>query len=139
MVEREAVGAAGDLAGGLAPNQNRLTVAGDRPALELDPDESPRGMLGIQPGQGGAADEVALLELDRPAERAAVWVGVVVHVLTVEAQPRLEAQRVASAEAAGGQAVGGSCLEERVPEARGIGRVDVELEAVLTRVAGSRH
>src|SRR5580700_9742315 len=139
MVEREAVRAAGDFAGGLAPGDHRLTVAGDRPALELDPHEPPRGMLGIQPGQGGAADEIALLELDGPSEGAAVRVGVVVHVLAVEAQPRLEAQRVARAEAARDQSVARAGFQERVPEGRCVRRVDVQLEAILPRVAGPRY
>src|ERR1019366_4965584 len=97
MVEREAVRPARDLAGDLATHKHGLTVARDRPPLQLDADEPPRRMLGVEPGQRGTADELALLELDGPPQRAAEGVGLVVHVLTVEAETRLEAQRVARA------------------------------------------
>jgi hypothetical protein len=45
VVEREAVGPAGHPAGRLTTDEHLLTVPGDRPALELDADETPRWML----------------------------------------------------------------------------------------------
>src|ERR1035437_10592460 len=131
MVEGEAVRPAGHLAGGLACGKHSLTVAGDRPALELDAHETPRGMSGIQPGERFAPDEIAFLEFDGPAERAAERVGVIVHVRAIETQPRLQSQRVTCAEAALDQPFRPPRLDERIPEPRGISGVDVELEAVL--------
>src|ERR1022692_2378683 len=139
MIEREAVGPAGDLAGGLAPDENPLSVPGDRPPLELDADETPRGMRGIEPGQRLAPDELPLLELDGPPQRAAEGVGPVVHVLPVEAQAGLEPERVACPAPAGNQALRRARLEEGIPQARRVGRVDVEFEAVLPRIPGARH
>src|ERR1039458_6611109 len=134
MVECEAVGPAGDLAGGLAADEHPLPVPGDRPPLELDADETPRRMRGIEPGERLAPDELPLLELDRPPQRAAEGVGPVVHVLPVEAQAGLEPERVACPESAGNQALRRARLEERIPQARRVGRVDVQLEAVLSRI-----
>src|ERR1019366_3881962 len=138
MVEGEAVRPAGHLAGGLACGKHSLTVAGDCPALELDAHETPRGVSGIQPGERFAPDEIAFREFDGPAEREGERVGVIVHVLAIETQPRLQSQRVTCAEAARDQPLRPPRLDARLPEPRGISGVDVELEAVLAGIAGSR-
>src|ERR1017187_3550193 len=139
MVEREAVRAAGDDARGLTVGEYLLTMTGDGPSLQLDAGETARRMGGIELDQYRFPDEISLLELHSPAERAAVRVGGVVHVLAVEPEPRLEAERVTRAQPARDQALRSSRLEERIPEPWGVGGIDIELEAVLAGVSGSRH
>src|SRR5476651_960064 len=113
-------------------------MAGDRPTLQFDADEAARRVLWIEPGKCVAPDELALLGLDGPPQRAAVRVGPVVHVLSVEAEPGFQAQGVAGTEPAGNQSVRGAGIEQCVPEAGGVRRVDIQLETVLTRISGAR-
>ena len=86
-----------------------------------------------------AADEVALVELHDPAEAGLERRGRLVELVPVERQRRLEAQRVARAEAdRRDRPIGAPRLEQRVPERAACRRADVELEAVLAGVAGAR-
>ena len=81
-----------------------------------------------------AADEVALVELHDPAEVGLERGGGVVDVVAVERHLRLEAQRVARAEAARLHAG----VDELAQDARRVLGRDVDLEAVLAGVAGAR-
>src|SRR2546421_539439 len=81
------------------------------------------------------AGEVALGQLHGPAQAAAVWIGCIIHVLPVQAQPSLQPQRVTRTETARQHSKLPTRCEQHVPHAaRGI-RVDVELEPVLARVS----
>src|ERR1035437_2261916 len=93
---REPDAAAGDHADLAAALAHRLAMAGDGARAQAEPDEPARWRL-AQPAQRGRADEVTLVQLHRPAERGAGGGGGGIHVLAVQPQPRLEAQRVARA------------------------------------------
>ena len=83
------------------------------------------------------ADEVAAVELHHPAEARLERRGLLVEVVAVERQPRLEAQRVARAQADRLAAGGAGRLEQRVPQRGGVLGVAEDLEAVLAGVAGA--
>ena len=93
---------------------------------------------GLLRAQRVAADEVGAVQLHDPAEARLERRGLVVEVVAVERQPRLEAQRVARAQAHGLAADGGGGLEQRGPTARAASPARAEdLEAVLAGVAGA--
>ena len=113
-------------------------MAGDAPSLEGEADGGARrALLGDPPQRVGAA-EVALGELDRPAQPGAVGVDGLVHVLAVEAQPRLETEGVAGAEPGGDEPAVAPGVEQRVPELAAAVGVDVDLHPVLAGVPGAR-
>jgi len=97
----------------------------------------PRSCL-QHPLDGGAPAEVlAVLDgLDHDARLDGVRR--VVELVAVERHPRLEPERVAGAEADGRDAVLLAGLEQRVPDLGGVGRLEVQLVAVLARVARAR-
>ena len=72
---------------------------------------------------------------DRPAKICREHGSVLVHVLPIEVQPGLKAQRVARAEADGLHL---ACGEQRPREPLRIFRGDRDLIAILTGIAGAR-
>ena len=94
--------------------------------------------LGLLPGERRLADEA--LALDHPAEAGLERRVLLVDVVAVEGEARLEAQGVARAEADRLEARAAAAVEERVPQARRRSAAcDEQLEAVLAGVAGARH
>ena len=86
--------------------------------------------------KGRTADEVALFHLHEPAESGLERSDRLVDVIAVERHPHLETQRVAAAERDGGDA---PVVHQRLPEPRRVLDVVVELEPVLSGVAGARE
>ena len=93
--------------------------------------------------QGGPADEVGLagvpVEVHEAAQASLQGRGLAVQLVAVQRHARLEAQRVARAQAAGQQAMATALRQERVPDGRSVIPGDEELETVLTGVAGAGH
>src|SRR5262249_35502928 len=117
--------------------QNRVTVARDSALGHLETDE-------LSPHAGGAnllerfaAGEIALGGLDDPPQPRLERVGGLVDVVAVERVFHLEPQRVTRAEPDRGDAVNTAPRQEPGPELLGLVRGGVQLEAVLTRVAGA--
>ena len=117
--------------------QDRLAVAGDGARAEAQAHEAVRRRF-LQRRQRVAPDEVALVELHRPAEATAVRVGVVVHVLAVQAQARLQPQACRARRARPAPTRAQRRPPAAHPRAARALRVDVDLEAVLARVPGAR-
>jgi hypothetical protein len=110
--------------------------AGRAAALGGQPDQH-RGIRRRALLDGGATDEVALLrERDDAAEARLHRKDVPAELVAVERHAGLEAERVAARQPARHHPRAAR-LAERVPDARGDVGGDVELEAVLTRVAGA--
>src|SRR3989304_5994573 len=72
---------------------------------------------------------------DPPSEAALARRRGVVHVVAIQAQPRLEAQRIARAETRRSDA---GLRKQQPGEAVRIGRTNRDLETVLARVTGAR-
>src|SRR5690606_5047553 len=102
--------------------EQRVALAGDPAPAHLEADELAREAGRLDGDEGLLADEVALVELHRPAEPRLERVRGLVDVVAVERQPRLEPERVARGEPGGLQAVVATGLEEGAPERRGVGR-----------------
>ena len=85
-----------------------------------------------------AADEIALVELDDPAEVGFERRNRGVDLVAVERHFGFQAQRVARAQAAGLDAEFRAGVHHLVPDALGLAGRDVDLEAVLAGVAGVR-
>src|SRR5437763_16609762 len=107
--------AARDRAHLLAAARNRRAVARDAPRLHGQPDQPPPGSLCLDLDEGRAADELALVELHRPAETRLVRVDRLVHVVAVQAEGGLQARGVAGAEAGRQHARLATVLEDGVP------------------------
>jgi hypothetical protein len=116
-------------------------VPGDAAAGHLEADHLARGARGLAREQRLAADEVALLELDRPAEPGLERVGGLVDLVAVEREARLEPERVAGAEPDGLDAGRLAEAQELAPDGGRVVPGAEELEAVFARVAraGRRH
>src|ERR1700730_644369 len=95
MPECEAEGAARDFADDSVVDEDGLAMASDCSAGEAQADEPSRWVLGVDGFERGRPDEVALVELHRPAQAAAVRIRPFVHVLAVEAKSGLEPERIA--------------------------------------------
>src|SRR5262245_59757991 len=80
---------------------HRIALARDGPVDHLKANQLPRGTAFLLLEQSAAADEVALLPADRPAEAGLDHGRRLVDVVAVETHGRFEAQRVACAKAAG--------------------------------------
>src|ERR1043165_1734739 len=132
--QRRRVGAAGDDADLAAAVDDRLAVPGDAAVDHLESDELPPRPLGVLALQDVAAVEVAFFDLDDPAEVGLERRRGLVDVVAVEGHFRLEAQRVARAEAARLDVAG---LDELAEDPLRLRRREVELEAVLAGVAGA--
>ena len=106
----------------------------DRLLAELEADELPLEAVDLLllerflPGERGA-----LLHLHDPAESCFERRGGVVDVVAVKRVGHFEAERIARAEAARGAAG----AEQGVPEGGGVAGAAVELESILTGVAGA--
>src|SRR5690606_35600728 len=89
----------------------------------------------LQLRERAPADEVALVELDDPAEARLERRVVLVEVVAVQRVAHLEAERVTGAEADRQDAVVRAGEEKPAPEGHRVVRRDVQLEAILARVA----
>src|SRR5438093_987764 len=115
-----------------------VAVAGDAAVDHLEADDPPPDAARLLLPQRGGADEVVLLPADDPSEVRLERGRRLVDVVAVEAHRRLEAQRVARAEAARDDVGRSSRLENRLPHAVRRLRRDEDLEAVLASVPGAR-
>src|SRR5712691_4346209 len=95
----------------------------------------PRGLL----RRDHVAARELFVELARPAEPRLDRVGGLVDVIAVEGEARLEAQRVARAQADGLDPGAGPGREQPVPDRGRVGVGHKDLEAVLARVARARQ
>src|SRR4051812_1200652 len=111
-------------------------MAGDAPlVVGHEADEPTRQARLLLPNERVAADEIALRQLHEPAEVRLERRRRVVDVVAVERHPHLEPQRVAGAESGWRDP---SRADERLPDRRRITIVEVQLEAILPRVARPR-
>src|ERR1043166_1264376 len=135
IAQRGTHGAAPHFTAGNARAFDAIPMARDAASVVgHEADELARDSLLLLPDECIASDEVALGELDEPAEVGLEGRGGVVDVVAVERHPHLEAERVAGAESRRRHA---SRADERFPDRRRITIVEVELEAVLAGVAGA--
>src|SRR5262249_47327061 len=114
---------------------DRVAMARDAALLHDEADQPAFDALGMLAGEGLTPDESASAELDHPAETGLARRGRLVDVVAVQAQPRLQAQRVARAEATRF----GAGARQRFEDRAGVGRLAEDLEAVLAGVAGARR
>ena len=108
-------------------------MTGNGVGVELNAAETTGHALGLLTEQGVAADELGFVELTEDAQTGHDGGDVGRELVAVEGQTDLEAEGVAAAETAGGD-VGG---HEAVPVVDDGGVAGVDLEAVLTGVAGA--
>jgi hypothetical protein len=95
------VRAARDDARPTVAGEDRMTVTGDAPAGNDEPDQAPGDAVAGHPLEGHPADEVAaLLELDDPAEAGVERIRLPIELVAVERHARLQAQGVARTEPA---------------------------------------
>src|SRR5690348_980439 len=130
--------AARDHAGGPASGCDGGAVAGDVAGLHLETDQPAAWALGLDFQERLATDELALLELDGPAETRFVGVDGLVHVVAPEAKRGLKPRRVARAQARGQDTLAGAALEDGVPNLADELALDHDLEAVLPGVPRAR-
>ncbi len=138
LLEKRRLRAAGDHADRLVVDHDGIAVPGDRAVVHLESDEPARDPGGLLRGQGLAADEVAFGPGHDPLEIGLEHAGGVVDVVAVQPHRRLEAQRVARAQACRAQVDRPAGVDQRVPHARGVLRRHEHLVAVFTGVAGAR-
>src|SRR5262249_44872486 len=118
---RDDAGAGGGLRG--------VAVPRDPAIAHLEADEPARDSLGLLLLERAAAEEIALLHLDDPAQVRLPRRDRVVDVVAVERHLRLEAQRVSRSEAAGLDSLGLARLQQRAKDLlRRFGR-KIKLEA----------
>ena len=127
--------AAGDLALADARNDDLLVVAQHAPVLQHQAHQLARHAFGALPLQRRPADEIAVLRFpaDGPVEAGFQRCHVLVHVGAVQGHARLQAQRIACAQAAGPDA--GSL--QAAPQGHGGIAGQHDLETVLAGVAGA--
>ncbi len=114
-------------------------IAGATRALALSDEADEHGCAcGIALGEARLADEVLLLGDDDAAEAGLCGDDVERQLVPVERHPGLEAKRVAGGESGRHEAVRLAGREQGIPQSAGVCGADVELEAVLTRVARAR-
>src|SRR5574340_753723 len=130
--------ARGDRAGGLSVEKDRIAVAGDAPANDLEADQFPRGTAGLLRRQHGPPVEVPfrIVERDDPAEARLDKRGGLVHVVAVEHHLGFEPQRVPRPEPGGQQSVAPAGFDQPLPERRGRLRRHENLKTVFSGVAG---
>src|SRR5689334_11355814 len=131
------MGAAGHGADLLARGDHRRTVPRDACRLEAQTDEPPPRPLLLYFDQRFAADKIRLAQLHRPPEPGLVRIHRLVHVVAVEAQGRLQARGVSGAKTGRQGSARTARFEYGVPDGADAVRVDEELEAILTGVAGA--
>src|SRR5690348_8972585 len=96
--------------------QHRRAVPRDAAWLEAQADHPAAWSRLFDLRQGLAADEIALVQLDCPAQPRLVGIDRLVHVVAPEAKRRLEASGVTCPEAGGEHALRPAVLEDRVPD-----------------------
>src|SRR5260221_13892164 len=112
-------------------------MAGDPAIGHLEADELARDSLLLLPLEGLAAEELPLLHLHDPAEVRFPGSDRVVDVVAVEGHLRLQAQRVARAEAARNDPLGPARFEQAAEDLLGRLRREVQLETIFPGVAGA--
>src|SRR5690242_4931865 len=125
------MGAAGDDSDLSTVRAHCSAMPGDAARVHLQPDHASRGTIRLDLLERLAADEVAFLELDGPAEACLVGVYRLVHVVAPEAKRGLETGRIARAEAGGQHTRGAAIREYRVPDFTDPIRADEQLEPIL--------
>src|SRR5216117_2841789 len=117
LLDRRSVGAARDMAHDRSVLRDLMAVARDA-ALDHEPGDLPLRSLGFFRGDQVAADEL-LVELARPPKSRLDRVGGLVDVVAVKREARLEAERVAGAEAYRFDAPLATGREQPVPDPGG--------------------
>src|SRR6185312_5571943 len=128
--------AAPHLAARRAVVRDWVSVARKCAVLNREPDELARNSRRFLPFERFLPHEVALLELDQPAESCFIRRGAVVDVVAIERHSHLETQRVARAKSGW---CDGALAHERLPHLDCSRCVEVELEAILACVTGARQ
>ena len=123
---------------GSPSSQHFVAVAADAAAAHFESDQLARDALLLLLRKRVAADEIAFVELDDPAEVGFERRDGGVDLVPVERHLGFQAQRVARAQAAGLDAEFRAGLENLVPEARRLRGRDVDFESVFAGVAGAR-
>src|ERR1700680_3468846 len=116
-----------------------MPLASDSPALDREAHQGASNALLALLEERRASQEVALAELHHPGEPRLERRRALVDLVAIERHGRLEPQRVAGAEARRHQAVRRAGGEQAPPDLRRPFRLEVELEAVLARIAGPRQ
>src|SRR5713226_3299494 len=132
------MGPARDKADRPAGRPDLRSVTRDVARVGLEADQGPARALRFDVLQRLPADELTLGQLHRPAKTCLVWVRLLIHVVAVKAQRRLEPGRVACAQAGRQHALTLPTSENRVPRFADAVRADEQLEAVLARVSRAR-
>ena len=134
MAEGRREGARGDLADDLLAAHHGVAGAGGAAALRGEADEDARVVAGAGLDRG-LADERLLGRDDHAPQTRLNGLDARAELVTVERHARLKPEGVARREPARLQAERLARGEERPPQGGGVGDVEVELEAVLARVA----
>src|SRR5215217_8029952 len=134
-VQSGRLGAASDLTDDLGPARYMVAVACDPTPLHLEADELLAQPLGVLEQERPLPDKTRLLvEVHREGDAGFERRGLRVELVSVEAHPCFESQRVPRAEPGRSSAR----LHQAEPHARGVVWGKVDLEPVLARVAGAR-
>ncbi len=123
--------------GDLRPaDEDGVVRPGDAPVRDLEAGDLPAQALGELFFEDGLPQEIALLELADPLQVGFEDRGLVADVVAVEHELGLEAKGVAGAEPDGHDAAVRALLQDGVPDDGRVRIERVDLEAVLSRVAG---
>src|SRR5688572_13855324 len=111
-----------------------VAVACDPTPLHLEADELLAQPLGVLQQERPLPDKpLLLIQVHREGDTSFERCSLRIELVPVETHPRFEAQRVPGAE----PGRGGARLYQAAPDARGVFSGKVDLEPVLTRVAGA--
>src|SRR5262249_9605914 len=129
---RRGEGAARDDADLLTAGRDDRPLAGDALALQLQADTPPQAFVLLAASQRVTADELALIQLYRPAEARLKRVGVFIQFVPIQGHGGFEAQRITSTEAARLDPTGDQFLPQYGP----LVLTDHEFQTILAGVAG---
>ena len=136
--EGRGAGAAGDLSDCLTVGDNGAVWARDA-ASDGHADEALSEAILALLAHGIAADEVVSAQLRAPAKRRLERSGGLIHVVSVQVEAGLQAQRVTGTQPDGGNAVGLARRQDRRPDRSRFSGGDEDLEAVLAGISGSSN
>ena len=128
------MGSAGDDSDRLAVAADGRPMTGNRALAAAQPDQHPIGSLLLHLEEGLATSEVALIQLHRPAQTGLVGVRLLVHVIAVEAQSRLQPADIPRRQ----PGRRGAGRQQAVPHGRRALGGEIELETVLAGIARTR-
>src|SRR5712672_3481246 len=110
-------------------------VTGNFAAHHLEPDPLSPDAFRFYFRERSASNERSLVQLHDPSQARLIESRCSIHIVSIQQQTGLEAERIAGAQSRGQQPEGFSCMYDRVPKCLGLSGREVDFKSIFSGIS----